>query len=66
MASHPILAELSGQLPETARTFKHIQEAAEFEKIARAWLQPMSLFPRSQGRPGLQPPSARPLSAQEL
>ena len=34
MTSHPILAELSGQLPESAHTFQYIQEAAEFEKIA--------------------------------
>jgi hypothetical protein len=33
MTSHPILLELSGQLPEAARTFQYIQEAAEFEKI---------------------------------
>ena len=33
MTSHPILAELSGQLPESAHTFQYIQEAAEFEKI---------------------------------
>ena len=30
---HPILLELSGQLPESAHTFQYIQEAAEYEKI---------------------------------
>jgi hypothetical protein len=34
MTSHPILAELSGQLPESAYTFQYIQKAAEFEEIA--------------------------------
>ena len=33
MTSHPILAELSGQLPESAHTFKRIQEAAGYEEI---------------------------------
>lgn len=33
MASHPILLELSDQLPESAHTFKYIQEASEYEKI---------------------------------
>lgn len=32
--AHPILIELSGQLPESAHTFLRIQEAAEFEAIA--------------------------------
>ena len=33
MTSHPILLELSGQLPESSHTFKYIQEASEYEKI---------------------------------
>ena len=33
MASHPILLELSDQLPESAHTFKYIQEASEYEEI---------------------------------
>ena len=32
--AHPILLELSGQLPDSAHTFQYIQEAAEFEAIA--------------------------------
>ena len=32
--AHPILVELSRQLPDSAHTFQHIQEAAEFEQIA--------------------------------
>ncbi len=32
--AHPILAELSWQLPDSAHTFQYIQEAAEFEGIA--------------------------------
>lgn len=34
MSAHPILAELSNQLPESAHTVKFIQEPAHFEKIA--------------------------------
>ncbi len=34
MSAHPILAELSQQLPESAHTFQYIQEPAHFEKIA--------------------------------
>ena len=34
MSAHPILEELSNQLPESAHTFQYIQEAIEFEEIA--------------------------------
>ncbi len=32
--AHPILTELSRQLPDSACTFRFIQEAAEFKEIA--------------------------------
>jgi hypothetical protein len=32
--AHPILAELSRQLPDTAHTFQYIHESSDFEKIA--------------------------------
>ncbi len=34
MSAHPILEELSNQLPESAHTVQFIQEPAPFEKIA--------------------------------
>jgi len=34
VSTHPILAELSQQLLESAHTFQYIQEPAHFEKIA--------------------------------
>jgi hypothetical protein len=32
--AHPILSELSRQLPDSAQTFQHIKEASGFEEIA--------------------------------
>ena len=34
MNAHPILEELSNKLPDSARTFQYIQEAAEYDEIA--------------------------------
>lgn len=34
MSAHPILKELSHQLPQSTHTYRYIQEAAEFEVIA--------------------------------
>ena len=50
MTSHPILAELSGQLPESARTFQYIQNAVEFEKIADQAQKDIACFENLEGR----------------
>ena len=50
MTSHPILAELSGQLPESAHTFQYIQDAVEFEKIAAQAQKDIACFENLEGR----------------
>jgi hypothetical protein len=47
--SHPILIELSGQLPDSAHTFQYIQEAAEFEKIAAQAQRDVSCLENLEG-----------------
>jgi hypothetical protein len=49
MTSHPILLELSGQLPESAHTFQRIQEAAEFETIATQAQKDISCLENLEG-----------------
>ncbi len=48
-SAHPILAELSNQLPQTAHTFQRIQEAAEFEKIAAQSQKDISCLENLEG-----------------
>jgi hypothetical protein len=52
MACHPILDELSGQLPETSCTFQYIQEAADFEKIAAQAQKDIACLENLEGQMG--------------
>ena len=47
--AHPILAELSRQLPDSAHTFQYIQEAAEFEEIAAQAQKDISCLENLEG-----------------
>jgi len=49
MTAHPILIELSGQLPDSAHTFQYIQEAAEFEAIAAQAQKDISCLENLEG-----------------
>jgi len=49
MTAHPILLELSGQLPESAHTFQYIQEAVEFEMIAAQAQKDISCLENLEG-----------------
>ncbi|MEE8260474.1 MAG: hypothetical protein V3R14_05685 [Nitrospinaceae bacterium] len=48
-SAHPILAELSNQLPQSAHTFQRIQEAAEFEAIATQAQRDISCLENLEG-----------------
>ena len=49
MSAHPILEELSNQLPESAHTFQYIQEALEFEEIAAQAQKDISCLENLEG-----------------
>lgn len=49
LSAHPILEELSNQLPESAHTFQYIQEAAEFEAIAAQAQKDISCLENLEG-----------------
>jgi len=49
MSAHPILEELSNQLPESAHTFQYIQEALEFEEIAASAQKDISCLENLEG-----------------
>jgi len=49
MTAHPILIELSGQLPDSAHTFQYIHEAADFEKIAAQAQRDILCFENLEG-----------------
>ena len=46
---HPILAELSRQLPDSARTFQHIQESSGFEEITAQAQRDISCLENLEG-----------------
>jgi hypothetical protein len=50
MTSHPILIELSGQLPGSAHTFQYIQDGVEFEKIAAQAQKDISCLENLEGQ----------------
>lgn len=49
MSAHPILEELSNQLPESPHTFQYIQEALEFEEIAASAQKDISCLENLEG-----------------
>ena len=46
---HPILAELSRQLPDSARTFQYIQESSGFEEITAQAQRDISCLENLEG-----------------
>lgn len=47
--AHPILAELSRQLPDTSLTFRHILDAEEFELIMTQALKDIACLENLEG-----------------
>ena len=47
--AHPILSELSRQLPDSAHTFQHIHESSDYEKIAAQAQKDISCLEKLEG-----------------
>lgn len=48
-SAHPILEELSNQLPQSAHTYQYIQQASEFEEIAAQAQKDISCLENLEG-----------------